>query len=85
MCEERLAKKADKLAFYDKFLAIYMQVTKAWVRKSIRRPLIVMIKDKDLDIELSTSEDKLDDVFVGKDEEREKRIMLTRVRVKGIL
>ena len=60
-----------------------MQVTKAWLVRGINRPFISIFKNTNEN--LLITEKALEGELFDKEGEKKKRIMLTRVRVKGIL
>ena len=43
----RLKKREDALNFYERFLQIYSKVARAWLRKSIKKPLLSIYADED--------------------------------------
>jgi|TARA_B110000285_G_C14661301_1_gene396188 hypothetical protein len=71
------------LEFYNRFLKIYSQVATSWIRKTIRKPLLTIYADTDQ--KLSFDDDALSLTLLDKEGEREKRFMLLRVRIKGLL
>ena len=77
----RLKKRAERLKFYGNFLRIYTQVARAWIRKSIKKPLLTIFADTEQI--LSLNKDSLG--LFDPQAELQKRIMLLRVRVKGVL
>jgi len=53
--KDRLKKRDDQLEFYDKFLKIYLQVSKAWIRNSIRKPLVTIYQDTEQELNMNPS------------------------------
>jgi hypothetical protein len=64
-------------------LKIYTKVATSWIRKTIRKPLLTIYADTEQ--KLAFDDASLLLFVLNKKEEENKRFMLLRVRVKGLL
>ena len=45
--EAKKKQREDQMAFLEKFIKIYQQVARGWIRKAVRKPLITIMGDKE--------------------------------------
>lgn len=79
--KEKLDKRASVVTDLEEGLKLYKEIAKAWLVKSIKHPLISIIKDPALNLNFLTTKDAPQLAQA----EIQTRLMKARVRLKGIL
>ena len=78
-------RREEQIAFFERFVKIYVKVAKAWASRAVRKPYIAIMGDREQPLRFDDNAMAGASLTIDKHEEFKRRFMFTQVRVKGII